>query len=199
MQEVEFPKKYELLSDEELVELYNSGVQDAFGELSVRYIVVIRNRSADLYDMGVEAEDLFQEGLIALHSAVKSYDMREGGASFRTYASVCIRNRLISAVRTVNNNRNRINNIAVSLDSQHDERSDPQTEPESVLMADEGMRELMELAHKNLSDREMQVFVLYIDGKTYDEISAKLGISVKSCDNAMQRVRRKMKGLYRRL
>ena len=196
MQEVQFQSNYEHLSDEELVVLYNRGIQDAFGELSVRYIVVIRNRSAALYNMGVEAEDLFQEGLIALHTAAKTYN-REDKASFSTYASRCIRNRLISAVRKVNNNKNRINNIAVSLDCRNDDRSDPQTEPEKVLMADEGIRELMEYAHDNLSDMELKVLALYIDGRTYDEISGILDIPVKSCDNAMQRVRRKLRELYR--
>ena len=102
MQQPETSEKYELMSDEELVGLYQSGVPDAFGELSVRYIVVIRNRSSDLYHMGIEAEDLFQEGLIALHTAVSSYCVGKG-ASFRTYATVCIRNRLVSAVRAANN------------------------------------------------------------------------------------------------
>lgn len=194
MQNVEFPEKYELMSDEELVELYNGGVQDAFGELSVRYIFVIRNRSADLYNMGIEAEDLFQEGLIALHTAVKTYS-ESGGASFRTYATACIRNRLVSAIRAANNLRNKINNIAVSLDDQLDEPSAPQTEPENALMADEGIRELMELAQNNLSAMEMQVLAHYIEGDSYEEIAGKLGITVKSCDNAMQRVRRKLKGL----
>ncbi len=196
MQEVGFQSDYGQLSDEELVALYKQGVQDAFGELSVRYIVVIRNRSAGLYNMGVEAEDLFQEGLIALHTAVTTY-REDDGASFCTYASKCIRNRLISAVRKVNNNKNRINNIAVSLDCQSDNQCDPMTDPERVLMADEEVRELLELAHDNLSDMEMRVLALYIDGKSYDEISGELGIPVKSCDNAMQRVRKKLRELYR--
>ncbi len=196
MQEVDFQGDYEQLCDEELVELYNCGVQDAFGELSVRYILVIRNRSAGLYNMGVEAEDLFQEGLIALHTAARTY--RDGeGVSFSAYASRCIRNRLISAVRKVNSDKNRINNNTVSLDYRDDGQCDPQSEPERLLMADEGIKELMELAHDNLSDMEMRVLALYIDGKSYEEISGKLGIPIKSCDNAMQRVRRKLKGLYR--
>lgn len=196
MQAVEFQHDYERLSDEELVSLYKQGVQDAFGELSVRYIVVIRNRSSGLYNMGVEAEDLFQEGLIALHTAVITY-RKDDGASFATYASKCIRNRLISAVRKVNTVKNKINNITVSLDSQREDQYDPMTDPERVLMADEEVKELMEFAYDNLSDMEMKVLVLYIDGKTYDEISESLGIPIKSCDNAMQRVRRKLRELYR--
>ena len=192
MQQPETSEKYELMSDEELVGLYQSGVPDAFGELSVRYIVVIRNRSSDLYHMGIEAEDLFQEGLIALHTAVSSYC--EGkGASFRTYATVCIRNRLVSAVRAANNSKNRINNIGVSLEEQLDQPSDALTEPENALMAGEEVKEIMELARSRLSVMEREVLALFIDGNTYEQIAGKLGITVKACDNAMQRVRRKLK------
>lgn len=193
MQEHGLSESFELFSDEELVAMYNEGVQDAFGELSVRYIVVIRNRSADLYHMGVEAEDLFQEGLIALHNAVRRF--RSGnGATFRTYATVCIRNHLISVVRSANNSRNRINNTAISLDTQ---LTEPPviSGPESELMVGEELQEVMNQAEKHLSVLEQKVLRLYIDGNSYEEIGKILGISVKSCDNAMQRVRKKMKEL----
>ncbi len=192
MQQPETSEKYELMSDEELVRQYQSGIPDAFGELSVRYIVVIRNRSSDLYQMGIEAEDLFQEGLIALHTAVSTYS-EEKGASFRTYATVCIRNRLVSAVRAANNSKNRINNTAISLEEQLDQPSDALTEPENALLAGEEVKEIMELAQNRLSRMEKQVLALFIDGNTYEEIAGILGISVKACDNAMQRVRKKLK------
>lgn len=192
MQQSETSEKYELMSDEELVRLFQSGIPDAFGELSVRYIVVIRNRSSDLYWMGIEAEDLFQEGLIALHTAVNTFS-EEKGASFRTYATVCIRNRLVSAVRAANNSKNRINNTAISLEEQLDQPSDALTEPENALLAGEEVKEIMELAQNRLSRMEKQVLALFIDGNTYEEIAGKLGISVKACDNAMQRVRKKLK------
>ncbi len=193
MQENELSESFELLSDEELVGLYNDGVQDAFGELSVRYIFVIRNKSADLYHMGVEAEDLFQEGLIALHTAVKNY-RNDGGAAFRTYAAVCIRNHLVSVVRLANNSHNKINNNAISLDTQLSEHA-VVSDPENELAAEEKLQEVIDRAEKYLSVMERKVLELYIDGNTYEEISSALGISVKSCDNAMQRVRRKLKQL----
>ena len=185
---------FELKSDEELVEMYRNGIQDAFGELSVRYIFVIRSASAGLYNMGVETDDLYQEGLVALHSAVKSYD-DGGGASFRTYAAVCIKNRLMSAVRSANNKRNFINNTAVSIYDEPMELSAPFSEPEGLVVAEEGMKDILRTARDRLSELEFRVMELYIDGNSYEEISKLIGVSVKVCDNAMQRVRRKLKSL----
>ncbi len=182
----------EHMTDEEVVKLYQDGVQDTFGELSVRYICVIRNKSADFYDMGIEAEDLIQEGLIALHAAAVSYSARKG-ASFKTYATVCIRNRLASAVRSANNAKNRINNTAVSLEEQPGSTADLLSEPECCLIATENVREITEYARGKLSITERRVLSLYIDGRTYEEIAKELGISIKACDNAMQRVRRKLR------
>ena len=187
---------FELKSDEELVEMYRNGIQDAFGELSVRYIFVIRSASAGLYNMGVETDDLYQEGLVALHSAVKSYS-DDGRASFRTYAGVCIRNRLLSAVRAANNNKNFINNVTVSIYDEPVEIPAPMTEPERIVVADEELNDVIRTAKRKLSELEFNVLSLYIDGNSYEDIAKLLGLSVKVCDNAMQRVRRKLKDLIK--
>ncbi len=185
---------FELMSDEELVRCYNGGVQDAFGELSVRYIFVIRSEAGKFYNMGIETDDLYQEGLVALHSAVKSYS-DDGRASFRTYAGVCIRNRLLSAVRAANNNKNFINNVTVSIYDEPVEIPAPMTEPERIVVADEELNDVIRTAKRKLSELEFNVLSLYIDGNSYEDIAKLLGLSVKVCDNAMQRVRRKLKDL----
>lgn len=192
MQDVEFPEKYETLSDEQLVKLCNNGVQEAFSALSVRYIFVIRNKSAELYHSGIENDDLFQEGLIGLHNAVRTFDP-DNAASFRTYAGVCIRNHLISVVRAANSNKNKINSCAVPLSDQTDEPASAVSEPENVVVAKENVRELWVQIKKRLSDTEKQVLFGYLDGKSYSVIANELGITTKSCDNAMQRVRHKLK------
>ena len=192
MQDVEFPEKDEVLSDEQLVKLCNKGVQEAFSALSVRYIFVIRNKSAELYHQGIEKDDLFQEGLIGLHNAVRTYDP-DSTASFRTYAGVCIRNRLISAVRAANSNKNKINSCAVPLSDQTEEPASAVSEPENVVVAKENVKELWIQIEKRLSDTEKSVLSGYLDGKSYDSMAKELGITKKSCDNAMQRVRKKLK------
>lgn len=184
--------EYKNLSDTELIHLYKNGDQTAFQQLAVRYIFIIRNKSSDLYNMGIESEDLIQEGLLGLHNAVRSFD-ENGGASFRTYASICIRNRLVSAVRTANADKNKINSISVSLDDETELYSLPDNEPENAVIIREDLQGLVDYLNNNLSKTELSVLSLYLEGKSYNQISEALNVSKKVCDNAMQRVRRKLR------
>ncbi len=178
------------MPDEELVNCYRQGMQDAFAELSVRYLFVIRSRCRDLYGHGLEYDDLFQEGLLGLHSAVCSYQP-EKGALFRTYAGVCIRHRLVSAVRRASSDR--CLQDTVSLEEGAQDVPDPETEPESLLIAKEEAAELRRVVDRSLSKGEKQVLRLYLKGYSYDRIACELQVSRKYCDNAMQRVRRKLR------
>lgn len=191
MLECEQLDDYKNLSDNELISLYKNGDQFAFQQLAVRYIFIIRNKSSDLYNMGIESEDLFQEGLLGLHNAVRSFD-ENGGASFRTYAGICIHNRLVSAVRSANTNKNKINNAAVSLDDKTELHSLPVTDPEDAFITRESFRGFVSYLKDNLSETELSVLSLYLDGNSYDEIAERLGVTKKVCDNAMQRVRKKL-------
>lgn len=190
----EIPEKYKLISDDELVILYKNGVQDAFTALSMRYIFLIKKQASSFCGKSVEYDDLLQEGLIGLDNAVSGYDIG-GTASFRTYAAVCIRNRLVSAVRKANSNFNSINNEALPLSEQVDVLSAPDTEPEHAVDSIERTKEIFRTVRELLSELERNVLSLYVDGKRYDEIAADLGITVKACDNAMQRVRKKLRFL----
>ncbi len=194
MLDFEISEKYKLMDDEELIILYRNGIQDAFTALSVRYIYVIKNKAAEFTGTAVEYDDLLQEGLIGLDNAVKSFD-KNGGASFRTFAGVCIRNRIISAVRKANSSLNAINVEAVPLSEQTDAPSSPITEPERAVDAVERMGEIYREIREKLSELERNVLSLYLDGKSYEEIAGSLGITVKGCNNAMQRVRKKLKFL----
>ncbi len=176
------------LTDAELIALFRNGDQTAFQQLAVRYMFVIRRKSADLFDKGVEADDLLQEGFLALHSAVNTYN-ETSGASFGTYAGVCIRNRLVSAVRSAGLKKNNVCTQPLSDDIPFP----TDREPENALIIKEDLDKLLQYIRNSLSPAELQVLSLYLDGKSYDEISAALGISRKSCDNAMQRVRRKLR------
>ena len=194
MQDFEISEKYKLITDEELVILYRNGVQDAFTALAVRYVYVIRRLASGFSNMSVEFDDLLQEGNIGLVNAVNTY--KNGGtASFRTYAGVCIRNRMISVVRKANSSLNSINNEALPLSEQVDVLSAPDTEPEHAVDSIERTKEIFRTVRELLSELERNVLSLYVDGKRYDEIAADLGITVKACDNAMQRVRKKLRFL----
>lgn len=182
----------ENLDDTELIRRYHNGEQEAFQQLAVRYIFVIRNKSSDLYHMGIEKDDLFQEGLLGLHNAVRSFD-ENGSASFGTYASVCIRNKLVSAVRNANAEKNKINNAASSIDDAAELPFPSEFEPENVVIINEELSSLLDYLRNSLSAKELSVLSCYLDGMTYSQIAEKLNITQKACDNAMQRVRRKLR------
>ena len=180
------------LTDNELIELFRNGNQTAFSQLALRYMFVIKNKSVDLHGKGIDEDDLMQEGFLALHSAVNSYD-ENSEASFRTYASVCIRNRLVSAVRIANSRRNKINNDMSSIGLDESIPLRPEKEPENAFIIKQDYAQLVQYIKENLSKSELKVLSMYIDGMSYDEIAKTLGKSRKFCDNAMQRVRTKLK------
>ncbi len=182
---------FKSLTDEELVRIYLNGEQKAFTSLAVRYVLMIANRAAGLYSSHIEKDDLFQEGLLGLHNAVCHFDP-DGSASFRTYASVCIRNKMLSAVRYSNSDKNKINNGTSSLDDVPDVPLPSDCEPENAVIIKESRILLENRIRKSLSQTENSVLQLYLSGLTYEQISHKLGISRKSCDNAMHRVRTKL-------
>lgn len=183
---------FDTRSDEELVCLYNNGSQSAFQQLAVRYIFVIRNKSSDLYNQGVETDDLLQEGLLGLHNAVRSFRF-DGDASFRTYAGVCIRNRLVSAVRSANAEKNKINNTTFSIDEAEGIPLPSDFEPENAVILKEELTALINDIKNKLSATELSVLLCYLEGMSYEHMAAKLNMTRKSCDNAMQRVRKKLK------
>jgi len=131
----------------------------------------------------LESEDLLQEGLIGLFNAVLAYDAARG-ASFSTFAYRCVQNRLRSAVAA-----------AVSGAPTYPEREIPSAagDPQDILQARENLRAWEARAQECLSEREKRVLRLYLGGNSYREIAGRLETSEKSVDNAMQRVRRKMR------
>lgn len=181
------------LSDAELIKRFRAGDQTAFQLLAARYFLVIRNRAAAFYGRGMEAEDLFQEGLLGLHHAACSF-REDGKASFGTYAGVCIRNRLVSVLRSVQTTKNRINREHCSIEEAQEVPSSPEFEPENAVISKEAFESLEQFLRDNLSATEAAVLALYREGKSYEQIAQELGMSKKSCDNAMQRIRKKLKG-----
>lgn len=172
------------LSDGELISLFKQGDQRAFHQLAFRYIFVIKKRAYDLQNSGMDADDLIQEGFLGLYNAVNTYH-ENGGAAFRTYAGICIRNKMISAVRT-SGKEIRAEELSEDIPVK------PESEPENAFIVKEDFAELMKRIETSLSKSEKRVLSLYLDGKSYDEIAAELNKNRKFCDNAMQRVRKKL-------
>ena len=178
--------------DEELAELCRKGVDSAFGVIASRYYLLLRKKAMELADIGDDCEDLFQEGLIALYDAAMTYE-KSGGASFRTYAGVCVRNRMISAVRHQQALKNRSVRASSSIEEASEVPSAPEADPLNAVIMREELEAFEKYLRDVLSDSERAVLELYLEGLSYEDISVRLGITKKSCGNAMQRVRQKLK------
>ncbi len=184
-------RDYSVLSDEELaLDVRNA---DAFAELASRYLGLVGNIARRFRsDSSPEDEDLVQEGLLGLYSAALTFDS-DGKASFRTYASVCITNRLKNEVRNHSSKKNSLLNHSLSLDDLSIVDMDTEASPELMLETQENFSAVLNQIHVSLSDFERKVLALYLTGYKRSEISEKLGISVKAFDNALQRARQKLK------
>lgn len=184
-------------TDDQLVSLVGNGNADAFVELTGRYLSLIRAKAAPFRSSMLETDDLCQEGLLGLFSAARSYQSG-GKASFRTYAGVCITNRIITAYRTAAGHKNFPLNNSLSLNDNPDLDLDVRlpldlvANPETLLIDRENLEIVKKHIKQTLSKMEQQVLFLYLSGYSYAEISANLHITVKAADNAIQRVRRKL-------
>lgn len=181
---------YHNMSDEELVELCKNYDDLALQTLIKRMESVIAGCVSSFSDNRFENEDLMQEGLVACFRAVLSFDNTKG-ASFRTYAAVCIKNALKNFVR-------KKNNIFLSADDDFVPLGDEtvsSTTTEDEYISSENYKDLRESLKRVLSTAEYTVFSLFVDGMSYSEIAEKTGQSLKSVDCALQRVRKKLKSI----
>lgn len=186
-------------SDEVLCSLAFNGDRVAEERLVARYNRLVRVCARPYFLAGGDSEDLIQEGMIGLLSAIRGFQA-DKEALFRTYAEVCIRNRLRSAARAAARNKHSPLNRSVSLGSTLCEQEaedygselQPHSEnPEDVLIGREESRARIEAMREKLSPFEKMVLDLYLDGFSYGEIALRVNKPEKSVDNAVQRIRRK--------
>jgi len=194
-----------LLVDEELLQLIDQGNSQALECLIQKYKGVVWGKAQTYFLIGGDREDIIQEGMIGLYKAILDYD-EEKLASFRGFADLCITRQIITAIKTATRQKHIPLNSYISLDKPiYDEESDRTlldtlseqrtTDPQAILMAREKFGYVDEKLSENLSILEQKVLRLYIDGYTYLEISKKLNRHIKSIDNALQRVKRKLEEL----
>ncbi len=181
-------------SDARLVELYNSGNSGAFTVLTDRYLKLIRSITSKYKISGLEFEDLTQEGLLGLLSAVKTYNAQKG-ATFKTYAGLCINRRIITLLERSGNNKSKALNDYISLYDKDIDDIMPEegVNPEENFIGKESLQSLKKTISECLSEKEKQVLELYLAGESYANIADKLKMSQKSVDNALQRIRRKLR------
>lgn len=178
-------------NEDELALTAASGDCRALSALAADFYPRVRSLAAKYSDSMSETDDLTQEGMIAFLDAVRTYRL-SAGAVFGTYVSTCVRNRIVSSLRKSLSPANVPLRGHVQLD-EADDPEDPQSSEELVISQDEAAR-LLERISCTLNDREMDVFRMHVSGCSYEETAKTMGITKKSVDNTLQRVRRKIRG-----
>lgn len=195
---------YKSAKDEELVLMAQSGDDAAQEYLLDKYKSLVRAKSRAYFLIGADSEDIIQEGMIGLYKAVRDYN-EEKNASFRSFAELCVNRQMITAIKAATRQKHQPLNSYVSLNKPVYEEESEQTymdflqsssgsllNPEALLIGQENKSFLEDQMVKNLSSFETRVLVLYLQGRSYFEISRVLDKPEKSIDNALQRVKKKL-------
>lgn len=198
--------KYQNETDEMLIERLRDGERDITDYIMNKYKNLVRSKAKSMYILGADNEDLIQEGMIGLFKAIRDYDPGRD-ASFFTFADLCISRQMYTAVQASNRKKHMPLNTYISLHSTlHEEESgreggefinflesDTQKDPEQLLIDKENVLSLERKIEEELSSFEKQVLDLYLTGMTYTQIAKVLGRDEKSADNALQRIKSKIR------
>jgi RNA polymerase sporulation-specific sigma factor len=190
-------------SDEQLISLYREGDGRAMDALLARYRNFARSKARSYFLVGADREDIVQEAMIGLYKAVRDFSA-ERETSFRAFADVCITRQIITAIKMATRQKHIPLNTYVSLSKPLATDEEPDralmdvlqthevTDPAELLISSEELRSMKLAFAEILSDFEIEVLHLYVEGKSYQEISALLGRQLKAVDNALQRIKRKV-------
>ncbi len=193
---------YQLATDDELIACIRSGDEKATGVLLKKYNPMVKREARTMFLVGGDTEDLIQEGMIGLFGAIRDYDP-ERGASFSTFARLCVERKIIKVIAASKSQKNIPLNNALSIDSTEDEEgislyekleSEHILDPEELVIAKEATVELIDDIRSRLSKMENAVLDHYLDGLGYTEIADIMGKQPKAIDNAIQRIRKKALG-----
>jgi RNA polymerase sporulation-specific sigma factor len=188
--------------DEEIVEAARDGCDAALEFLINKYRNFVRAKARSYFLIGADREDIIQEGMIGLYKAIRDF-RSDKLSSFRAFAELCITRQIITAIKTATRQKHIPLNSYVSLNKPiYDDDSDRTlldvisgskiTDPEELIISREEFGDIEEKMGEILSDLEWKVLMAYLDGKSYQEIAMDLKRHVKSIDNALQRVKRKL-------
>ena len=194
--------QYELKSDEELVESVHAGDSEALEYLIEKYRNFVKAKARSYFLIGADREDIVQEGMIGLYKSIRDF-RGDKLSSFKAFAELCITRQIITAIKTATRQKHIPLNSYVSLDKPiYDDESDRTlldviccsrvSDPEELMIHKEEFNGLEDKMTELLSDLERRVLMLYLDGRSYQEIAVDLDRHVKSIDNALQRVKRKL-------
>lgn len=201
-------KGYGNCSDEELILRLRDGEEAITDYIMDKYKNMVRSKAKSMYILGADREDLIQEGMIGLFKAVRDYDTGRD-ASFFTFADLCVSRQMYTAIQAAGRQKHMPLNTYVSLYADGADGEDGLREaerglmesaasrleqnPEELLIDRENVKRLEEVMEKELSSFEKQVLDLYLTGMKYSQIARVLGKDDKSTDNALQRIKAKLK------
>ncbi len=197
-----FVSVYDGMQDEEIVEVARTGSVEAQEYLINKYKGFVKAKARSYFLIGADREDIIQEGMIGLYKAIRDF-RSDKLTSFKAFAELCITRQIITAIKTATRQKHIPLNSYVSLNRPiYDEDSDRTLldimpsdqvlDPEEVVISAEEIGRMEEQITEILSELEWQVLNCYLDGKSYVEIADELQRHVKSVDNALQRVKRKL-------
>lgn len=188
--------QYDNISDEELITRMKNGDSAILDYLMDKYKDMVRKRSHAMYLIGGDTDDLIQEGMIGLFKAIRDYRPCEG-ASFLTFAGLCVDRQLFTAIRSSNRQKHMpLNNYLSLSHGEADQDADGELiseNPESIIIDKEKEKDLHRKIRKILSPMEFKVLEMYLEGAGYQTIGERLNKSPKAIDNAIQRCRKKIK------
>ena len=192
--------QYDTCSDEELIEKLRQGEDDITDYILEKYKPRVRKRTNAMYLIGGEDEDLIQEGMIGLFKAIRDY-RSDRDTSFYHFAEICINRQLYTALETSNRKKHMPLNSYISLSAQESEGGlrmedvllGQSQSPEQMVIEQEVLQDFRKKLIGNLSKMENRVLALYLDGNNYIQIAGIMDKSPKSIDNALQRIRQKIK------
>ena len=195
-------EQYLHLEDEEIVQLGRKGDKDATDYLIHKYKNLVRAKARAYFLIGADREDVVQEGMIGLYKAIRDYQPNKSMA-FKTFADLCVTRQMITAVKNATRQKHIPLNSYISLNRKSfDENSDRTyielasdeniTDPESLLIKKEEFNGIEHKMGEILSSFEWEVLSLYLNGITYVEIARQVKKPIKSIDNALQRVKKKV-------
>ncbi len=197
-----WPQAFQNLMDEQLVELARTGDNLALEYLIAKYKNFVRAKARSYFLIGADREDIIQEGMIGLYKAIRDF-RNDKLSSFRAFAELCITRQIITAIKTATRQKHIPLNSYISLNKPIYEEDSDRTlmdvisgskvsDPEELVISREEFGAIEQKMGELLSDLEWRVLVAYLDGKSYQEIAESLNRHIKSIDNALQRVKRKL-------
>jgi len=185
---------YSNMEDNELVLLSRKDNEAAVSELLKRYVPLVGSRASVFTSSGFEYDDMFQEGMIGLYSAIRSFDDSQG-APFSAFARLCVDRMLVAVLRASSRKRripqNKLSNLEDGI--HFTDKKFSEGDPEAELIAKEDFIRFQNKINNKLSVFEYSVLTAFISGCNYAEISSMLNVDEKSVDNALQRIRRKLR------